>query len=363
MSTARNCGTRSGSHGRGKAEESVTAVDAPSRAIVLGGGGVLGFAWMLGALSALESVIGFDARDAEIAVGTSAGSVVAALLGCGLSVDVIARHHQGVPLPTDPVIAYDYRTATGSALPPRPGWRPAAPRLLWDGLRHPGSVSPIVALTGLLPPGRASLQPVYDLVEAVAEDAGYAESWPDSPRPWIVVVDYHTGRRIVFGRDDLPARNGRTRVVRTARLADAVQASCSIPGWYPATTIGGVPYIDGGAVSNASTDLLLGTAVDEVYVLAPMGALEPDRPRTALARLERRVRSAITKRLVADAAALRAQGKRVCLVTPDATDLAVMGINLMDPSRRSDVYESARATAVATVERQVAPGNQAAGRE
>ena len=328
---------------------------APRRALVLGGGGVLGFAWMLGALGALESVAGFDARDVDIAVGTSAGSVAAGLLGCRVPVEAIARHHQGVPLPDDPVIAYEYSSATGGALPPRPGWRPAAPRLAWDGIRHPGRVSPIVALSGLLPPGRASLQPVHDLVAAVAREAGLADSWPDAPRPWIVVVDFRTGRRIVFGRDDLaPARDGRPRVVRTASLADAVQASCSIPGWYPPTRIDGVPYVDGGAVSNASADVLLGTAVDEVYVFAPMGALEPDRPTTTLARLERRVRRAITKRLVADAAALRADGKRVFLVTPDAADLAVMGVNLMDPSRREAVFESARETAAATLARQLA---------
>lgn len=333
----------------------MTTAAAPRRALVLGGGGVLGFAWMLGALHALETVAGFDVREAELAVGTSAGSVVAALLGCGLPVEIIARHHQGVPLPSDPAIAYDYSSATGAALPPRPGWRPAAPRLTWDGLRHPGRMSPIVALSGLLPPGRASLRRVHDLVDAVAVEAGFAETWPSAPRPWIVVVDYRTGRRIVFGRDDLsPARDGRPRVVREAGLADAVQASCSIPGWYPPMTINGVPYIDGGAVSNASADLLLGTAVDEVYLFAPMGSLEPDRPRTTLARLERRIRRAITRRLVADAAALRADGKRVCLVTPNATDLAVMGVNLMDPSRREAVYENACRTAIATIERHVA---------
>jgi NTE family protein len=327
----------------------------PRRALVLGGGGVLGFAWMLGALSALESVAGFEAHDVDVAVGTSAGSVVAGLLGCGVPVEVVARHHQGVPLPEDPVIAYEYGTATGSALPPRPGWLPAAPRLAWDGIRHPGSVSPIVALSGLLPSGRASLLAVHDLVAAVAAEAGFGDSWPDAPRPWVVAVDFRTGRRIVFGRNDLPpAKDGRPRTVRTATLADAVQASCSIPGWYPPTMIGGVPYVDGGAVSNASADVLLGTDVEEVYVFAPMGALEPDRPRTAIARLERRVRRAITKRLVADAAALRADGKRVCLVTPDAVDLSVMGINLMDPSRREAVFESARKTSIATLTRQVA---------
>lgn len=343
----------------------MTATGTPRRALVLGGGGVLGFAWTLGALSALESVAGFDARDVDVAVGTSAGSVTAALLGCGLPVEVIARHHQGVPLPDDPVIGYDYATSTGQALPPRPGWRPASPRLAWHSIRHPGRISPIVALSGLLPSGRASLRPVHDLVAAVAVDAQRTEdavdAWPTAPRPWIVAVDYRSGRRIVFGRDDLAtARDGRPRVVRTAQLADAVQASCSIPGWYPPTVIDGVPYIDGGAVSNASADVLLGTAVEEVYVFAPMGALEPDRPRAALARLERGVRRVITRRLIADAAALRAEGKRVCLVTPDVADLAVMGLNLMDPSRREAVYESARETSAATLARHVAANTRSA---
>jgi NTE family protein len=65
------------------------------------------------------------------------------------------------------------------------------------------------------------------------------------------------------------------------------------------------------------------------------------------------VRRAITKRLVADAAALRADGKRVFLITPGADDLAVMGVNLMDPSRREAVFESARETSAAILARQV----------
>ena len=74
----------------------------PRRAMVLGSGGTLGLAWMLGALSAFEAEAGFDVRTAQVFVGTSAGSVAAALLSCGLSIDEIRRHHQGVPAPTDP---------------------------------------------------------------------------------------------------------------------------------------------------------------------------------------------------------------------------------------------------------------------
>jgi NTE family protein len=289
----------------------------------------------------------------DVVLGTSAGSVGAALLGCGLSLEVICRHHQGIALPDDPPIAYDYES-TGDALPPRPGWRPASPRLAMDGLRHPRRVSPIMALSGLVPAGRGSLAPVRELVGSVATSAGFDRVWPQAPRPWIVAADYRTGRRVIFGRDDLAAGpDGHTRIVRKARLADAVQASCSIPGWYPPTVIDGVPYIDGGAVSNTSLDALRTAAVDEVYVFAPMASIVPDQPRTMIGRLERRVRRVITRRIVADATALRAQGVKVCIVTPGPADLEAMGVNLMDPGPRLDVLTIARDTATAQLRRQL----------
>ena len=80
---------------------------APRRAIVLGGGGVLGAAWMIGALSAVQDAYGWDPREAEILVGTSAGSVLSALLGCQLSVETLVNHQRGVPAPGDPQVDFD----------------------------------------------------------------------------------------------------------------------------------------------------------------------------------------------------------------------------------------------------------------
>ena len=53
--------------------------------LVLGGGGVLGEAWMMGVLAGLEDATGFDLRRCEHFVGTSAGSIVAARLAAGES--------------------------------------------------------------------------------------------------------------------------------------------------------------------------------------------------------------------------------------------------------------------------------------
>ncbi|MGA8335754.1 MAG: patatin-like phospholipase family protein, partial [Solirubrobacteraceae bacterium] len=51
--------------------------------LVLGGGGVLGEAWMMGVLAGIEDGTGFDLRDCDYYVGTSAGSIVAAHLVSG----------------------------------------------------------------------------------------------------------------------------------------------------------------------------------------------------------------------------------------------------------------------------------------
>lgn len=336
----------------------------PRRAVVFGAGGVLGFAWILGALQALEQGAGFAARDCDVVVGTSAGSVAAALVGCGLETDVIVRHHQGIPVPTDPVIDYDYVGATGGVLPPRPGWRPASPRLLLDLARRRGGhrISPMVALSGLLPAGRGTLAPVRNLVSTVAEEAGFAHTWPSRPRPWIVTADFHTGRRVVFGRDDFVQRPGEApRHIRRARLADAVTASCSIPGWYPPTYIDGVPYIDGGTASNVSADVLVGTSVDEVYIIAPMASVNSSPGRTFIERAERTIRRGVTRGLLADVAKLRACGAKVYVLTPEGHDLELMGVNVMNPENRNQLLESARDTVAAQLRRQLA-GRRAASR-
>jgi len=314
----------------------------PRRAVVLGSGGVLGFAWTIGALCALETEAAFDVRTVDLLVGTSAGSVTAALLSCGVSVDEIRRHHQGVPGPTDPPIAFDYSSGSGRALPPRPRLRPGSPRLFMDAVRHPRQTRAVVALAGVLPAGRGTLDPVRRLVSEVASDNGVGSGWPQQPRTWIAATDYRSGRRVLFGRD------------RIAPLADAVVASCAIPAWYPPAVIDGRPYIDGGAVSNASVDVVAGAGVDEVYVLAPMASVDIDRPRSPVSRIERTIRRAITRGILADVSSLRADGVRVVLVTPGPEDLAVIGANLMNPRRRTDVLETAMRTSAVRLRAQLA---------
>jgi NTE family protein len=333
----------------------------PRRAFVFGGGGVLGFAWTIGALTAVQHELGIEPGPRDLTVGTSAGAVTAALLGCGVEIDSIRRHQLGTPLPQDPPISWDYSHDSGGSLPPRPGWRPGSPRLVWGGIRNPTAVPPIVALSGLLPAGRGTLRPVQRMIAGAAGAAGAAGGagaagaaggaaagdaaaggWPER-RTWIVATDYHSGRRVVFGREGAPP----------AALADAVGASCAIPAWYAPIRIADRSYIDGGTASNASVDVLVGEDFDEVYVLAPMAALVPDTPHTPVAIVERRVRRTITRGILSDVARLRARGVRVVVLTPGAEDLAAMGANLMNPRRRLTVLRtSMRTTARELRERQ-----------
>ncbi|UQX89696.1 patatin-like phospholipase family protein [Jatrophihabitans telluris] len=308
----------------------------PRRAFVFGGGGVLGFAWIVGALTALEHERGVVPAEEDLCVGTSAGAVIAALLGCGVDVDSIRRHQLGMPLPEDPPISWNYAADSGGALPPRPGWRPGSMRLAWGGIRHRHSVPPVVALSGLLPRGRGTLNPIHRMLDTVIEESGSDGGWPDR-QTWVVATDYSSGRRVVFGRDGSPS----------AGLADAVCASCAIPAWYAPIQIGDGAYIDGGTASNASVDLIDPETVDEVYVLAPMAALEPDSPRSPVAMVERRVRKAITRGIVHDVQELQTSGVAVTMLTPGSEDLTAMGANLMNPRRRSDVLHTAMRTVAA----------------
>ncbi len=338
------------------------------RALVFGGGGVLGFAWTVGTLRALEIEWGVDANAVALNVGTSAGSTLAALLGCGIEADVIRRHHQGAPAPSDPDIDWDYRSDSGGALPPWPGFVPGSPRLLIDAVRHPMSIPAGVALSGLLPRGRGTLEPIRAVISAAMAAAAVQEHdsnpdnpaaptapgpgrpgnggeparaiWPVQPRTWIVATDYDSGARVVFGRDQA--------VTGPVDLGDAVAASCAIPAWYSPVPIGGRLYIDGGTASNASADLVeplvAAGAVDEVFILAPMASVEPDRPRSPILRLERAVRRVVTRGIQQDASRLRAAGARVVVLTPGPYDLDVMGGNLMNPRRRTEVLETALLT-------------------
>ncbi|WP_326886918.1 patatin-like phospholipase family protein [Actinocrinis sp.] len=308
------------------------------RGLVLGGGGTLGAAWMIGALVALQEDTGFDPRDAHMIVGTSAGSLLAALFGAGASPEDLWRHQHGELPESGPLAGriFDYDHAAGGAAPPRPQAGIGSPRLIARSVRHPRRYPTMTVISAFLPTGRGSLGDIGQMVG----DAIPLGAWSPHPGVRAVAMDYDTGERVVFGEPGAPQ----------ASLAEAVVASCSIPGWFPPTVIGDRRYIDGGTFSNTNIDLLTadrmpgGEPLDEVYVLAPMAAHSYDRPRTVLGRIERSFRHRVTRQMLVEAKEVRQDGTRVVILCPGADDLEVLGANLMDPSRRAEVLVTARRT-------------------
>ena len=308
---------------------------AVRRGLVIGAGAALGGAWAVGALSALAEAEGLDATMMDVVVGTSSGSVLAALTGCGVTPQGMAQRLFGGAAEVDvaePVSALDAPDSLGRALVgiPRPIPVPGNLLLAARTLGQPSRHTVMTAAAALAPRGRGSLAPVADLVE----EFNGAQAWPVRPRIWVVAMDYDSGRRIVFGREGAPE----------ATLSQAVTASCSAPISFPPTWIAERRYIDGGAVSVTNADVLVREHLDEVTILAPLASYEADRPRSAGVRLERRLRQHRTRRLDVEVRRLTATGTTVRVIAPTAEDLAIIGPNLMNARHHRAVFDTALRT-------------------
>lgn len=322
--------------------------------LVLGAGGVVGAAWLIGALEALASETGWDPSSAENIVGTSAGSVVGALVAAGIAPAYLAAYSSGRTL--DEVEDADGRVA---ALAARMGGRdkldevaarlsgdelrlklalppigPGSWRLALNTLRHPRSHAPSAMVAGWLPRGFVSTEPITDLVTTFV-----GGDWPDHPGYWAVAADYRSGCRTVFGREDAPG----------ATVGEAVAASCAIPGFYHPVCIGGRRYVDGGVCSLSNLDLLAGRGLDLVICLNPTSSLAEAMGGTPAERVGGAIRAMSGRRLGHEARKLRAEGTELLLVQPSREDVAGMGLNLMARGRRVEVMERARKTTALTL--------------
>ncbi len=303
------------------------------RGLVLGGGGVLGAAWTIGALCALEERLGVDARSFDQLIGTSAGSVTCTLLAAGVSVADLRRHQLEGRVDTGPMAGFEwnYEEATGGDRPPAPKARFGSPLLLRKGIRELRQLPPTAVLAALLPEGRGRLDSVGAMIRHVVPTG-----WVAREGLTVVAFDYDAGVRAPFGREGAPA----------ADIADAVMASCAIPGWYSPVRIGDARYIDGGTWSSTNLDLMVGLGLDEIYVLAPQVSFDTDHPGQLATRIERQWRARVTAHTLREMATVHADGAEVTIIGPGAEDLEAIGANLMDVSRRPRVIETSLRTSL-----------------
>ena len=303
------------------------------RGLVIGGGGVLGAAWAIGALSALEQVTGTDARSFDEYVGTWAGSVLCTLLAAGVSVTDLRTHQLEGRVDHGPLVGFEwnYDEATGGERPSAPRGGVGSPLLLRKGIRELRQLPPTAVLAAFMPEGRGRLDSVGAMTNHVIPSG-----WVDRLGLTVVAFDYDAGVRVPFGREGAPV----------ADAADAVMASCAIPGWYQPVRIGERRFIDGGTWSSTNLDLMIGLELDEVYVLAPQVSFDTDTPAQLLSRLERQWRTRVTAKALREMTTVHAEGVEVTMIGPGREDLEAIGGNLMDVGRRPAVIATSLRTSL-----------------
>jgi NTE family protein len=273
---------------------------AMSQGLVLGGGGPVGIAWQAGLLAGLAEG-GVRPGEADFIVGTSAGSVVGALIAMGRAPADLAG----------PILAEADRPR---AIPAQAAEdRPGAPNmmLLFQKMQE--------AASGERDPEEVRREiGAFSLAAATADEATFiggfgrqlAEAkegeWPGRGYA-CTAVDCETGEFVVWDKE------------AGVPLSRAVASSCSVPGVFPAITINGRKYMDGGMRSATNADLAKGHAKTIVIALRLGGGEFADR---MMKPVEREIET------------LRAAGGEVELIVPDYASTAAFGNNLMNPRHR-----------------------------
>lgn len=279
-----------------------------TRALVLGGGGPVGIAWEIGLAAGLEEE-GVRLADADFIVGTSAGSVVGAMLAFGRpGADLVATQHaiEGGAAP---------RGTTDGAFDLAP--------LMQQFMKLYTSEAPPQQLRAEI--GRFAL----DAKVAMTEDQWIATfqnsemiargDWPARAYA-CTAVDAETGEFVTWSKDS------------GVPIERAIASSCCVPGIFPPITINGRRYIDGGMKSATNADLAAGH--DRVVVVSVTSGME--RRATAFPAMAERAK----KRMDQELAAIMSAGGRAEMIVPDDESAETMGMNLMDFKRRGETADA-----------------------
>jgi NTE family protein len=306
--------------------------------LVLGAGGVLGGAWLVGGLSALARETDWDPGSADYVVGTSAGSMIGALVAGGIPPWFMVAHSRGEVF--EGLVGPDGRPAADADRSAGANFRfhrglpaigPGSLRMAFTALSNPLRHTPLQMVAGWVPSGFVSTDPLKETItRAVSGD------WVDHPNYWAVACDYETGRRTPFGRLGSPR----------AHIGDAVAASCAIPGFYRPVKIGRRRYVDGGVCSVSNLDLVAGRGLDVVICLNPLTSAAEGSSGIAglLDMIPAITRRASRGRMEREERKVRRFGTEVVVIEPTAEDHAAMGRNWMSTERRQDVIDTAEET-------------------
>jgi NTE family protein len=278
--------------------------------LVCGVGGALGEAWMRGLLNGMADGAGLDFRRCEHFVGSSAGSIVTAVLAAGQRPDAGARAASAwgaaageapEPVPDSTLVRAAARAAgrAGAAV-----LTPVVPLAL--AAATPGGALMRAAALRAVPRGSQDLDRLGELMDGLGSRF--------DGRLRIAAVDRARGRRVLFGAPGAPS----------ARVREAVLASCAVPAVFPPVRIGGREYVDGGVWSPTNLDAAPAGRGTRVLCLAPTAA-------------SRALRAPTLAAVKTETLALRARGADVELIVPDTASAAAMSGSLMDGRHRAAV--------------------------
>jgi NTE family protein len=290
------------------------------RALVLGGGGSAGNAWEIGVIAGLFEA-GLDVTEADLIVGTSAGSTVAAQITAATPAKLLAGILDAKPQPRPAPVGSD-----GGRVPLGPAANHMEKSSAVIGAAEDAADMRRRMGAAALATDAASHSSAQTQWRATVAARLPSQLWPQR-RMLITAVDAHTGEPVVFDRHS------------GVDLADAIAASTANGFGVPPYSIGSHRYIDGGYRRNENADLAAGYG--RVLVLSPFGG----RSRHPLE---------WGMQLATQVGELRARGSRVETIFPDSNTRDAFGVNMMDLSARLPAaragYDQGRARAVRLAE-------------
>ena len=234
---------------------------------MLGGGGLTGGVYEIGALRALDLLsVGRTVNEFDVFVGTSAGSFVAAAIANGVTPEEMMRAivrdaPSGFPdVRAGSLLVPNYRefVSRGVKLPLRVA---GVMRELVRDLGQVSAMDVMLSLAGALPTGLYSGSGLESYVRSILSDPGRTNDFRElATELYLVATDLDSCERVVFGAegfDDVP-------------ISEAVTASSALPMVYAPVEINGREYVDGGLVSTTNLDVAVEAGAKFIVVVNPL---------------------------------------------------------------------------------------------
>jgi len=248
-------------------------------ALVMAGGGIMGAAYEIGVLAALDQLFSeeFSCNRFDMYVGVSAGSVIASLIANGI---VPGQLYQSINRDEETVFNWRrsdiYRFETGAVL--KSAWKVASNlvRIYRSYRRSHTQMSMhdlIYILQEQFPSGIFSLQPMQNYLCRAFAEAGVCDFFPDlKTELYIPAYDLDTGARVVFGNHSH----------QNVHICQAITASCAIPYFFRPQKIGGRYYIDGNTGRISHIDIAIEQGAKLIVLVNPRVPMNNDPERACL---------------------------------------------------------------------------------